>query len=79
MDNKDSSQTLAAMRSPAAGLYGVTSECAPTYQDDLFQIKEDKTKEGEMGSCVDSLIFGTKISSNIWRKTSTIHFFILKF
>uniref|UniRef100_A0A672LIX0 Ras GTPase-activating-like protein IQGAP1 n=1 Tax=Sinocyclocheilus grahami TaxID=75366 RepID=A0A672LIX0_SINGR len=35
VDNKDSSQTLAALRSPAAGLYGVTSECAQTYQDDL--------------------------------------------
>uniref|UniRef100_A0A8C1K1K1 IQ motif containing GTPase activating protein 1 n=1 Tax=Cyprinus carpio TaxID=7962 RepID=A0A8C1K1K1_CYPCA len=49
-DNKDSSQTLAALRSPASGLYGVTSECAQTYQDDLFRIKEDKKKEGEMGS-----------------------------
>uniref|UniRef100_A0A673KIU3 Ras GTPase-activating-like protein IQGAP1 n=1 Tax=Sinocyclocheilus rhinocerous TaxID=307959 RepID=A0A673KIU3_9TELE len=49
VDNKDSSQTLAALRSPAAGLYGVTSECAQTYQDDLFRIKEDKKKEGEMG------------------------------
>ncbi len=79
VDNKDSSQTLAALRSPAAGLYGVTSECAQTYQDDLFRIKEDKKKEGEMGSCVDSLIFGTKIYSNIYRKTSTISFFLLKF
>uniref|UniRef100_A0A672LIY2 Ras GTPase-activating-like protein IQGAP1 n=1 Tax=Sinocyclocheilus grahami TaxID=75366 RepID=A0A672LIY2_SINGR len=49
VDNKDSSQTLAALRSPAAGLYGVTSECAQTYQDDLFRIKEDKKKEGEDG------------------------------
>uniref|UniRef100_A0A8C2B4K9 IQ motif containing GTPase activating protein 1 n=1 Tax=Cyprinus carpio TaxID=7962 RepID=A0A8C2B4K9_CYPCA len=48
VDNKDSSQTLAALRSPASGLYGVTSECAQTYQDDLFRIKEDKKKEGEM-------------------------------
>uniref|UniRef100_A0A673KLS8 Ras GTPase-activating-like protein IQGAP1 n=1 Tax=Sinocyclocheilus rhinocerous TaxID=307959 RepID=A0A673KLS8_9TELE len=50
VDNKDSSQTLAALRSPAAGLYGVTSECAQTYQDDLFRIKEDKKKEGDNGS-----------------------------
>uniref|UniRef100_A0A672LNV1 Ras GTPase-activating-like protein IQGAP1 n=1 Tax=Sinocyclocheilus grahami TaxID=75366 RepID=A0A672LNV1_SINGR len=42
--------TLAALRSPAAGLYGVTSECAQTYQDDLFRIKEDKKKEGDNGS-----------------------------
>uniref|UniRef100_A0A9J8C5W7 IQ motif containing GTPase activating protein 1 n=1 Tax=Cyprinus carpio carpio TaxID=630221 RepID=A0A9J8C5W7_CYPCA len=38
VDNKDSSQTLAALRSPASGLYGVTSECAQTYQDDLFLV-----------------------------------------
>ncbi|RXN20843.1 ras GTPase-activating IQGAP1 [Labeo rohita] len=50
VDNKDSAQTLAALRSPAAGLYGVTSECAQTYQDDLFRIKEDKKKEGDNGS-----------------------------
>uniref|UniRef100_A0A672SQD3 IQ motif containing GTPase activating protein 1 n=1 Tax=Sinocyclocheilus grahami TaxID=75366 RepID=A0A672SQD3_SINGR len=50
VDNKDSSQTLAALRSPTAGLYGVTSECAQTYQDDLFQIKEDKKKEGDNDS-----------------------------
>ncbi|KTF84643.1 hypothetical protein cypCar_00041009, partial [Cyprinus carpio] len=50
VDNKDSSQTLAALRSPASGLYGVTSECAQTYQDDLFRIKEDKKKEGHNGS-----------------------------
>uniref|UniRef100_A0A672SNU2 Ras GTPase-activating-like protein IQGAP1 n=1 Tax=Sinocyclocheilus grahami TaxID=75366 RepID=A0A672SNU2_SINGR len=65
VDNKDSSQTLAALRSPTAGLYGVTSECAQTYQDDLFQIKEDKKKEGEMGSCVDSLIFGHNYYYNL--------------
>uniref|UniRef100_A0A673KIS5 Ras GTPase-activating-like protein IQGAP1 n=1 Tax=Sinocyclocheilus rhinocerous TaxID=307959 RepID=A0A673KIS5_9TELE len=41
VDNKDSSQTLAALRSPAAGLYGVTSECAQTYQDDLFLVGDN--------------------------------------
>lgn len=65
VDNKDSSQTLAALRSSSAGLYGVTSECAQTYQDDLFRIKEEKNKEGEMSSCVDFVIFGTKICCNI--------------
>uniref|UniRef100_A0A672LID7 Ras GTPase-activating-like protein IQGAP1 n=1 Tax=Sinocyclocheilus grahami TaxID=75366 RepID=A0A672LID7_SINGR len=65
VDNKDSSQTLAALRSPAAGLYGVTSECAQTYQDDLFRIKEDKKKEGEDG--------------NNYIKTSTIYFFYSSF
>lgn len=67
VDNKDSSQTLAALRSSSSGLYGVTSECAQTYQDDLFRIKEEKNKEGEMGSCVDSVIFGTQIYGNIYK------------
>ncbi len=40
-----------------------------------FELKRTRKKEGEMGSCVDSLIFGTKIYSNIYRKTSTISFF----
>ncbi|KAI7814790.1 putative ras GTPase-activating-like protein IQGAP1, partial [Triplophysa rosa] len=50
VDNRDASQTLAALRSPAAGVYGVTPECAQTYQDDLYKIKEDKKKEGDNGS-----------------------------
>uniref|UniRef100_A0A673JU06 Ras GTPase-activating-like protein IQGAP1 n=1 Tax=Sinocyclocheilus rhinocerous TaxID=307959 RepID=A0A673JU06_9TELE len=44
VDNKDSSQTLAALRSPAAGLYGVTSECAQTYQDDLFLVGDNDSE-----------------------------------
>lgn len=50
VDNQDAAQTLAALRTPAAGLYGVTPECAQTYQDDLYKIKEDKKKEGDNGS-----------------------------
>ncbi|XP_076143220.1 ras GTPase-activating-like protein IQGAP1 [Alosa pseudoharengus] len=50
VDSGDSAQTLAALRTPTAGLYGVTSECAPTYQTDLSKIKEDKKKEGDNGS-----------------------------
>ncbi|TRY65856.1 hypothetical protein DNTS_018018 [Danionella cerebrum] len=50
VEKRDSSQTLAALRSPAAGLYGITSECAPSYQEDLLQMKEDKEKEGNNGS-----------------------------
>uniref|UniRef100_A0A4W6C9B7 IQ motif containing GTPase activating protein 1 n=1 Tax=Lates calcarifer TaxID=8187 RepID=A0A4W6C9B7_LATCA len=34
----------------AQGLYGVTSECAQTYQDDLTKIKDEKNKEGDNGS-----------------------------
>uniref|UniRef100_A0A3B3WN78 IQ motif containing GTPase activating protein 1 n=1 Tax=Poecilia mexicana TaxID=48701 RepID=A0A3B3WN78_9TELE len=45
VDTGDSAQTLAALRSPGAGLYGVTAECAPTYQDDLAKIKEEKKNE----------------------------------
>lgn len=50
VDNQDAAQTLAALRTPAAGLYGVTPECAQAYQDDLYKIKEDKKKEGDNGS-----------------------------
>lgn len=48
VDNRDASQTLTALRSPAAGVYGVTPECAQIYQDDLYKIKEDKKQEGEI-------------------------------
>lgn len=47
VDTGDAAQTLAALRNPGAGLYGVTSECAQTYQDDLTKIKDEKNKEGE--------------------------------
>uniref|UniRef100_A0A669CAF0 IQ motif containing GTPase activating protein 1 n=1 Tax=Oreochromis niloticus TaxID=8128 RepID=A0A669CAF0_ORENI len=50
VDSGDAAQTLAALRSPGAGLYGVTSECAQTYQDDLAKIKQEKKKEGDNGS-----------------------------
>ncbi|PWA28993.1 hypothetical protein CCH79_00006341 [Gambusia affinis] len=50
VDTGDSARTLAALRSPGAGLYGVTAECAPTYQDDLAKIKEEKKNEGDNGS-----------------------------
>lgn len=68
VDNKDTSQTLAALRSPAAGMYGVTSECAQTYQDDLLRIKDNKRKEGEIGSSADSLIFSTNAYRHIYTK-----------
>ena len=47
VDSGEASQTLAALRNSGAGLYGVTSECARTYQDDLTSIKQEKKKEGE--------------------------------
>ncbi|XP_032416791.1 ras GTPase-activating-like protein IQGAP1 [Xiphophorus hellerii] len=50
VDTGDSARTLAALRSPGAGLYGITAECAPTYQDDLAKIKEEKKNEGDNGS-----------------------------
>lgn len=49
VDGGDAAQTLAALRGPGAGLYGVTSECGQTYQDDLAQLKEERTREGESG------------------------------
>uniref|UniRef100_A0A8C4NU39 IQ motif containing GTPase activating protein 1 n=1 Tax=Dicentrarchus labrax TaxID=13489 RepID=A0A8C4NU39_DICLA len=50
VDSADPAQTLAALRNPGAGLYGVTSECAQTYQDDLAKIKDKKKAEGDNGS-----------------------------
>ena len=47
VDQGDPAQTLAALRSPGAGLYGVTSECAQTYQDDLSKTQAEKKAEGE--------------------------------
>lgn len=47
VDVGDPVQTLAALRSPGAGLYGLTSECAQTYQDDLAKVKNQKAAEGE--------------------------------
>lgn len=47
VDSGDPAQTLAALRNPGAGLYGVTSECAQTYQNDLDRIKKEKKAEGE--------------------------------
>ncbi len=50
VDSGDPAQTLAALRNQGAGLYGVTSECSQTYQDDLAKIKDEKRKEGEAKS-----------------------------
>lgn len=50
IDKGDSSQTLQALRSPDVGLYGVTAECAHTYQKELADLKGDKAAEGENGS-----------------------------
>lgn len=53
VDAGDPAQTLAALRNPGAGLYGVTSECAQTYQTDLARIKEEKKAEGEQQESVE--------------------------
>uniref|UniRef100_A0A8C9SQM9 IQ motif containing GTPase activating protein 1 n=1 Tax=Scleropages formosus TaxID=113540 RepID=A0A8C9SQM9_SCLFO len=50
VDSGDASKTLAALRTPGAGLYGVTSECAQTYQTDLAKVKNGKKAEGDNGS-----------------------------
>ncbi|XP_035273693.1 ras GTPase-activating-like protein IQGAP1 [Anguilla anguilla] len=50
VDSGDQAQTLGALRNPSAGLYGVTPECAPTYQEDLTRIKASKKEEGDNGS-----------------------------
>uniref|UniRef100_A0A674EQE0 IQ motif containing GTPase activating protein 1 n=1 Tax=Salmo trutta TaxID=8032 RepID=A0A674EQE0_SALTR len=41
VDSGEAPKTLAALRSPGAGLYGVTPECAQNYQDDLTPMEGD--------------------------------------
>ncbi|XP_061831055.1 ras GTPase-activating-like protein IQGAP1 [Nerophis lumbriciformis] len=50
VDSGDAAQSLLALRNPGTGLYGVTSECAQTYQNDLAKVKEEKKKDGDNGS-----------------------------
>ncbi|XP_053317929.1 ras GTPase-activating-like protein IQGAP1 [Spea bombifrons] len=50
VEKGDSAQTLSALRSPDVGLYGVTSECAPTYHNELADLKKSKSAEGDNGS-----------------------------
>ncbi|NXA91181.1 IQGA1 protein, partial [Melanocharis versteri] len=40
VDRGDVSQTLSALRSPDVGLYGVTPECAESYQQELSEVKK---------------------------------------
>ncbi|NXM41981.1 IQGA1 protein, partial [Gymnorhina tibicen] len=40
VDRGDVCQTLSALRSPDVGLYGVTPECAETYQQELSAVKK---------------------------------------
>ncbi|KFP88987.1 PREDICTED: ras GTPase-activating-like protein IQGAP1, partial [Acanthisitta chloris] len=50
VDHGDVSQTLSALRSPDVGLYGVTPECAETYQQELSEVKKRKLAAGSNGS-----------------------------
>ncbi|NWH25515.1 IQGA1 protein, partial [Grus americana] len=50
VDHGDVSQTLSALRSPDVGLYGVTPECAETYQRELSEVKRRKMAAGDNGS-----------------------------
>ncbi|XP_074692986.1 ras GTPase-activating-like protein IQGAP1 isoform X1 [Strix aluco] len=50
VDHGDVSQTLSALRSPDVGLYGVTPECAETYQRELSEVKRRKMAAGGDGS-----------------------------
>ncbi|XP_072727746.1 ras GTPase-activating-like protein IQGAP1 [Ciconia boyciana] len=50
VDHGDVSQTLSALRSPDVGLYGVTPECAETYQRELSEVKKRKIAAGGNGS-----------------------------
>ncbi|KFP15676.1 Ras GTPase-activating-like IQGAP1, partial [Egretta garzetta] len=50
VDRGDVSQTLSALRSPDVGLYGVTPECAETYQRELSEVRRRKTAAVGNGS-----------------------------
>ncbi|NXN61734.1 IQGA1 protein, partial [Rynchops niger] len=50
VDRGDVTRTLSALRSPDVGLYGVTPECAETYQRELSEVKRRKTAAGGNGS-----------------------------
>ncbi|NXI47825.1 IQGA1 protein, partial [Galbula dea] len=50
IDHGDVSQTLTALRSLDVGLYGVTPECAETYQRELSEVKRRKMAAGGNGS-----------------------------
>ncbi|NXA08604.1 IQGA1 protein, partial [Sapayoa aenigma] len=50
VDHGDVSQTLSALRSPDVGLYGVTPECAETYQRELSEARKRKMAAGGNGS-----------------------------
>uniref|UniRef100_A0A8C9EQB7 IQ motif containing GTPase activating protein 1 n=1 Tax=Pavo cristatus TaxID=9049 RepID=A0A8C9EQB7_PAVCR len=47
VDHGDTGRTLSALRSPDVGLYGVTPECAETYQRELAEVKRKKVATGE--------------------------------
>ncbi|NXX50986.1 IQGA1 protein, partial [Tricholaema leucomelas] len=49
VEHGDVGQTLSALRSPDVGLYGVTPECAETYQRELSEVKARKMAAGGSG------------------------------
>ncbi|XP_064013819.1 ras GTPase-activating-like protein IQGAP1 isoform X1 [Pogoniulus pusillus] len=49
VEHGDVGQTLSALRSPDVGLYGVTPECAETYQRELSEVKRRKMAAGGSG------------------------------
>ncbi|XP_044300758.1 ras GTPase-activating-like protein IQGAP1 [Varanus komodoensis] len=50
IDQGDVGKTLSFLRSADVGLYGVTPECAETYQQELAEVKRQKLAVGDNGS-----------------------------
>uniref|UniRef100_A0A8C1K2J3 IQ motif containing GTPase activating protein 1 n=1 Tax=Cyprinus carpio TaxID=7962 RepID=A0A8C1K2J3_CYPCA len=69
LDESGLQKTLAALQNPAAKLTDIDPSLAKHYYDILQEARREKAHEGEMGSCIDSLMFGTKIHSNIYIRT----------
>uniref|UniRef100_G3UUY6 Uncharacterized protein n=1 Tax=Meleagris gallopavo TaxID=9103 RepID=G3UUY6_MELGA len=58
VDHGDTSRTLSALRSPDVGLYGVTPECAETYQRELAEVKRRKMATGNGSEWVKHWVRG---------------------
>ncbi|KAM6125559.1 LOW QUALITY PROTEIN: ras GTPase-activating-like protein IQGAP1 [Phoenicopterus ruber ruber] len=65
VDHGDVSQTLSALRSPDVGLYGVTPECAETYQRELSEVKRRKMAAGGNGSEWEHWVRGGYLYHNL--------------
>uniref|UniRef100_A0A8C1GBZ4 IQ motif containing GTPase activating protein 1 n=1 Tax=Cyprinus carpio TaxID=7962 RepID=A0A8C1GBZ4_CYPCA len=65
LDEGDLQKTMAALQNPAAKLTDIDPSLAQHYYDILQEARREKAHEGEMGSCVVSLIICYKLFGDI--------------